>query len=176
MSSAEPDLQSRFSRHKRAILKVMQEVEFRLATPHDAREIAVLFQTFFSEAGYKDRGIRYSLEKAEKWLEGVIANGVVPHVVAVCRDQIVGAISYSLDGTFCEEPVAVLHMFYVLKEHRRSAIGRVLAAMMGHLAGQDGACAVHAPLAGEMSESQSLVNLFAHDGYTPIGVILGRKI
>ena len=69
-----------------------------------------------------------------------------------------------------------MHMIYVLKAHRRSAVGRTLVALATDMAKNDNACAFHAPLASEMDEQRSLINLFGHGGFTPIGVILGRSL
>jgi GNAT superfamily N-acetyltransferase len=155
----------------------LDSTEFRLATIDDAAELAQLFATSFSESNYRERGIVYSVPRARAWLEGVISTGSCPHLVAIVEDRIVGAISYALDDTFCEKPVAVLHMFYALKEHRRSAIGRVLAALVCESAAQDGAVAFHAPLASSgLPEMATIRNLFAHAGFEPIGVIMGRKL
>ena len=162
----------------RIVRNVFADFTFRAATPDDAAELADLFETFFSEARYRDRGIVYSHERALAWLKGVIASGACPHVVAARLDthEIVGATSFTMDSTFCVDPVAVLHTIYVLKAYRRTAIGRVLAALMVDLALAEGAVAFHAPLASGMGESGSLQNLFQHAGFEQIGVIMGRRL
>ena len=170
-----PESLPSLSPRSRLFQQALDQVGYRLAESQDAAEIARLFQTFFDEAHYQDRGIVYDLDRATAWIEGVVQLGSCPHLVAVRNGAIIGAVSYSLDGTFCLAPVAVMHMIYVLKEHRRSAIGRVLVALATDLAKGDGACAFHAPIASEMSEQQSLVNLFGHGGFEPIGVIMGRR-
>jgi len=164
------------SPRKRLFAEAVNTVDYRVALPGDAPEIARLFETFFNEAHYKDRGIVYALDRATAWIEGVIRDNSCPHIAALHDGAIVGAISYSLDDTFCVEPVAVLHMLYVLKDHRKSAIGRVLLALATELAKGDGACAFHAPIASEMDEQPSLVNLFGRGGFKPIGLILGRRL
>ena len=161
---------------KRLVWSALAEIDFRLAVQEDAHAIALLFEQFFNEAGYKDRGIVYSVPKSEAWLENVIARGVVPHLVAIKHRKIIGAISYSLDDTFCVEPVAVLNMAYVVPEERKSAIGRVLVALVSDLARLDGACAFHAPLASGMAEQKTLINLFKHEGFDEIGAILGKRL
>jgi L-amino acid N-acyltransferase YncA len=164
------------SPRRRLFNQALNRVDYRVATNGDAPEIARLFQTFFNEAHYQDRGIVYALDKATNWIEGVVRDGSCPHIVALHGGVIVGAVSYSLDGTFCVEPVAVMHMVYVLKAFRRSAIGRVLIALATDLAKGDGACAFHAPIASGMDEQRSLINLFGHAGFTPVGLILGRRL
>lgn len=163
------------SLHERLALAAVENYEYRFAMRDDAETLALLFETFFNEAHYQDRGIRYSTSKAEAWLRGVIVRGSCPHLAALKDGEIIGAISYSLDETFCVEPVAVLHMFYVLPAHRQTAVGRVLLGLCADAAKTDGAVAFHAPLASGVKE-RSLVNLFAHGGFAPIGTIVGRAL
>jgi L-amino acid N-acyltransferase YncA len=164
------------SPRKRLFQEALDDIEYRVAVADDAPEIARLFHTFFGEAHYQDRGIAYDLDRATDWVASVVQQGSCPHIVALCKGVIVGAVSYSLDSTFCVRPVAVMHMIYVLKAHRRSAIGRVLIALATDLAKNEDACAFHAPIASEMSEQRSLINLFRHGGFEPVGVILGRSL
>src|SRR4029077_1934066 len=164
------------SPRKRLFQQALDRLDYRVAVRDDAPEIARLFQTFFDEAHYQDRGIVYDLDRATAWIAGVVQHGSCPHLVATCDGRIVGAVSYSLDDTFCVEPVAVMHMLYALKPHRRSAIGRVLIALATEMAKGVGACAVHAPIAREPDEQSSLITLFGRGGFTPIGLILGRRL
>jgi L-amino acid N-acyltransferase YncA len=170
------ELYPRPSPRERLIKAALDGFDFRLATPEDVPELGALFEVFFEEAGYKDRGIVYSRPRSETWLEHVISLGRVPHIVALQDGKIVGVCSYDLDGTFCVEPVAVMHTIFVVKEHRHSALGRVLIGLATDMAKGDGACAFHAPIASGMVEQASLVNLFAKGGFGPIGVILGRSL
>jgi len=176
MSIAETLSSSNSPLRKRIVWAALKEIEFRLAVREDAPALARLFEQFFGEAGYKDRGVRYSRLKAAEWLDSVISRGRVPHLVAEKAKRLVGVASYDLDGTFCVEPVAVLHAIYVIPEERMSAIGRVLVALACDLAKQDGACAFHAPLASGMAEQRSLANLFRHEGFEEIGVTMGRRL
>ena len=143
----------------------------------DVDELVLLFETFFAESGYGDRGIVYAPENARAWLQRVIEYGITPHIVARLNGKIIGAISYDLDKSFCIEPVAVLHLIYVLPEHRRTAIGRLLVGLAVDLAKRvDGACAFHAPVASGMTEMASLENLFLKAGFAPVGFIMGRAL
>jgi len=153
-------------------------VEFSLAAVADATPLAGLFAVFFDEAGYKDRAIVFSRDKAEAWLQRVIVNASCPHIIARDREtgMLVGVTSYSLDDSFCVDPVAVLHTLYVVPGHRRSAIGRVLVGLATEMAKGDGAVAFHAPLASGMGEMKTLVNLFRRAGFDEIGTIMGRKL
>ena len=163
------------SPRERLVHNAIDNYEYRFASRSEANEIALLFERFFAESGYPSRGIKYSVGKAEAWLERVITQGSCPHLVARKDDAIVGVISYSLDETFCIDPVAVLHMFYVAPEHRRSAVSMVLVTLCVDAARNDGAVAFHAPLASEV-KGASAVNLFANIGFENIGAIMGRSL
>lgn len=157
----------------------MAGVDFAVASPADADELAILYQRFFDEARYQDRGIVYAPEKVYDKLKNAILLQRYPHVIARTRGydgQIVGFISYSLDDAFCAAPVAVMDNFYVVPEHRRSAIGRVMVAIVTDMAIGDGACAFHAPVASGTGAAKSLLNLFRHAGFSEIGMIVGRGL
>jgi GNAT superfamily N-acetyltransferase len=166
------------ARH-RLVQEALAGVDFALAAPADAGELASLFEAFFAEADYKSRGIVYSRERAKAWLERVIKSGSCPHIIARTHGydgKIIGVTSYSLDESFCERPVAVLGTLYVVPEHRRSAVGRILVAVSTEAAIGDGACAFHAPIASGMAEMKTLKNLFTRAGFVEIGTILGRGL
>jgi len=164
------------AQRKRIIQSTLEDVEFRLASVEDAPELNALFELFFSEAGYQDRGIVYSPENVRDWLPSVIERGVVPHLVASIDGKIIGVCAYELDKTFCVQPVAVLHTIYVVEKHRRSAIGRVLITLVMDLAKHGGAVAFHAPIVSGMEEQKSLMNMLIKCGFEVIGVIAGRRL
>lgn len=157
----------------------MDGVDFAVASVADADELAILYQRFFDEAHYKDRGIVYAPDKVRAMLGDKYLLAAYPHVIARTRGyegKIVGFVSYSLDKAFCVDPVAVMDNFYVLPEHRRSAIGRIMVALVTEMAIGDGACAFHAPVAAETASSKSMLNLFRHAGFQEIGMIMGRGL
>ena len=170
MSSAETP-----SPLERLVQEAVEGIEYRTAGPEDAAELALLFEMAFNESGFPSRRIRYSIGRAEAWIEGAVRKGFCPHLMAVREGELIGAMSYSLDSTFCVEPVGIMQMLYIKRPYRRSAIGRVLVGLTTEMAKSDGACAFHAPIAAEVNE-RSLANLFAHGGFTPIGVIMGRSL
>ena len=163
------------SPHERLTLEAINGYEYRFASRDEANELAFLFEQACIESGFPSRGIVYSVGKAEAWLRRVILQGSCPHLVALKDNEIVGAISYAMDETFCVQPVAVMHMLYIKPAHRRSAVSKVLTALCVDAARNDGAVAFHAPIAAEVKE-RSLVNLFAHLGFEPIGTIMGRAL
>jgi len=162
---------------RRLVRETLDNVEFVLALPDDANELAGLFDKFFAEAHYRDRGIVYSHDKAEAWLERAITSGSCPHIIGRHQqDGIVGVVSYGLDSSFCEKPIAILHTVFVLPAWRRTAVGRILVALATEAAIGDGAVAFHAPIASGMNETATLINLFKRAGFTAIGTIMGRAL
>ena len=95
--------------------------------------------------------------------------------MAIHDDEIVGAISYALDETFCVEPVGGdAHAVHQAGDIARRAMGRMLVGLCEDAAKGDGAVAFHAPIAAEVNE-RTLVNLFAHMGFKPHRVNLGQR-
>jgi L-amino acid N-acyltransferase YncA len=162
---------------KRAVSETLVDVRIEPATLKDVDELNDLFESFFRESDYHGRNIVYSRQNAGEWLARVIEFGIVPHLLARLRDRIIGVVSYDIDGSFSEKPVAVLHTIYVVPEHRRSAIGRMLVGLAADTAKNvDNACAFHAPVASGMTDVTSLQNLFVKAGFLPIGFIMGRGL
>jgi GNAT superfamily N-acetyltransferase len=163
--------------HRKAVAKSLHNLDIVLAGSSDADELNELFQRFFAEAGYANRGIVYDPKKAQDWLCEVLAFGTCPHIIARIEGRIVGVLSYELDDTFSEKPIAVLHVFYVVPEHRKSALGRMLLQFAMDVATTvDDACAFHAPVASEVNDVASLCNLFHKAGFSAIGFIAGRAL
>ena len=173
MTSPE-ELPSRSPR-ERLVTAAVDNYDYRFASRDEANELALLFEKAFIDSGFPSRGIEYSVAKTEAWLRDQIARGSCPHLIALKDDAIIGAISYALDETFCKEPLAIMHMLYIEPAHRRSAVGAVLVSLCVDAARNDGAVAFHAPIAAEVREG-SLINLFTHAGFAPIGTIMGRSL
>ena len=160
----------------RSIKQTLDDIVIELATTSDAPELTYLFKRFFDEAGYKERGVVFHPGKTEAWLDCVIENGSYPHIVARREGVIIGVVSYDLDDTFCEQPVAVMGTIYVEPYYRKSAVGAMLLGLACECAQGDGAVAFHAPVASEMAETASLQNLLIKAGFDPVGFIMGRRL
>jgi L-amino acid N-acyltransferase YncA len=154
--------------------RTLNDVKFSLATTEDVAELAGLVARFYNESGYKNYA-EFDLEQAEAYGSLVIDKGAVPHIVARKSDELVGFISYSLDTSGWVKPIAVMHMFYVIPECRRSPLGRALLALAVDMAKGDGACALHAPVASGTKAVGSLKNLFSKIGFEPCGYLM-RKV
>lgn len=151
-----------------------KDTMFDLATEKDVVELTYLFKDFFAESDYADKGIAYSPNNAAIWLRRVITSGAFPHVIARNDGKIVGVISWSMDNSFCEEPIAVLHTIFVRKEFRRSVIGRHLLTFALDIAQSEGACCFTAPISSGMTEMKSLANMLFKAGFSASGVIMTR--
>jgi L-amino acid N-acyltransferase YncA len=152
-----------------------QRVTFRCADASDVPELLLRYEEFYEEAVYKD-----FLEWDRSRARETILNGIVsddrPHLLAIVEESIVGFIAYILDHSFSVRPCLVLMEFYVVPEHRRSAIGRALLGMAIMEGKSAGAGAFHAPVASGMSEARSLFNLFDKAGFTQFGYMMRRGL
>ena len=155
--------------------KLPENCTIDLATVSDVVQLTYVFKDFFGESDYARHGITFSPNRAAVWLKRGIEAGVFPHIVARIGEQIVGVISWSMDDSFCEEPIAVLHTIYVKPKFRRSIIGRTLVALAMDIARSEGACAFSAPITSGMKEMRGLQNMLAKAGFAPSGVVMTKR-
>ena len=150
-------------------------VTFRFADASDVPELLLRYEMFYEEAVYKDL-LEWDRHRARE----TILNGIVsddrPHIVAIVEDSIVGFLAYILDHSFSVRPCQVLMEFYVVPEHRRSAIGRALLAMAVQEGKAADAGAFHAPVASGMSAARSLFNMFSKAGFEQFGFMVRRGL
>ena len=152
-----------------------QRVSFRFADASDVPELLLRYEMFYEEAVYKD-----FLEWDRARSRETILNGIVtdtrPHILAQVEDSIVGFLAYILDHTFSVRPCMVLMEFYVVPEHRRSAIGRALLAMAIQEGKAANAGAFHAPVASGMRAARSLFNMFDKAGFEQFGFMVRKAL
>lgn len=153
-----------------------ENTQFDLASEKDVVELTYLFKEFFGESDYADKGISYSPTNAAIWLRKVIVSGAFPHIVARRDGKIIGVLSWSMDSSFCEEPIAVLHTIFVKKEFRRSIIGRLMFGLAIDIAQDEGACAFTAPISSGMKEMGSLMNMLRRAGFQASGAIMTKGL
>jgi L-amino acid N-acyltransferase YncA len=164
--------------HRRVYQRTLDRYTFRLATIDDVDGIVALWPEHWEEAHYKARGIEPDEPRYRQWTEDKIRYLDMVFLVAIERDssRIVGFFAYSLDHNFSVKPVAVMGTFYVRKEHRRSAVPALLFDLAIEAMQEDGACALHAPIASESLSSRALENTFRKHGFTVIGTMMGRAL
>jgi L-amino acid N-acyltransferase YncA len=145
-----------------------QRVSFRFADASDVPELLLRYEMFYEEAVYKDFLEWDRARSRETILNGIVAD-TRPHILAQVEDSIVGFLAYILDHTFSVRPCMVLMEFYVVPEHRRSAIGRALLAMAIQEGKAANAGAFHAPVASGMKAARTLFNMFDKAGFEQFG-------
>lgn len=150
-------------------------VSFRFADVDDLPDVMRLYERFYEEAVYKDL-LEWDAERARNTvLRGIVADER-PHILAIVDEEPVGFLAYILDHTFSVRPCQVLMEFYVVPEHRRSAIGRALLAMAIQEGKAANAGAFHAPVASGMKAARSLFNMFDKAGFSQFGFMCRRAL
>jgi len=152
-----------------------QHVAFRFADVNDLPDVVRLYERFYEEAVYKDF-LEWDHERARETLHYGISTDTRPHIVALIDDQLVGFLAYILDHTFSKRPCQVMLEFYVVPEHRRSAIGRALLAMAVQEGRRVDAGAFHAPVASGLKSARSLFNMFDKAGFEQFGFMMRRGL
>ena len=152
-----------------------QRVTFRFADASDVPELLLRYEMFYEEAVYKDF-LEWDRHRARETILNGIVTDARPHIVAQVEDSIVGFIAYILDDSFSTRPCQVLMEFYVVPEHRRSAIGRGLLAMAVQEGKAANAGAFHAPVASGMDAARSLFNMLDKAGFKQFGFMMRRGL
>jgi GNAT superfamily N-acetyltransferase len=156
--------------------QTMEAITVRVARLDDLDQLIGLYELFFEESDLPTLGLNYDPSRMRIWLVRSIRNGS-PHIVAVERatEKLVGVLCYAVDFGFTEQPYAYLDKFYVRREWRRSAVGRVLLACALELAKNDGAVAFRAGLSSGIAGAD---NVFRKLGFSPTkhSVLLARRI
>ena len=150
-------------------------IQIRLATVEDVPQITALAMTLLSESPTYLKLFQPDPVATTKYLTAAIGRGTSPHIVATHNGDIVGVISYSLDGSFSDYKCAVMGEVYAYPAYRHTPVGRALVWAAMDLAKGDGAIAMHIPIAGGHEAVPTLKNLFRKFGAEEIGVIM-RKV
>lgn len=150
-------------------------ITIRLATIGDVDELTVLAMTLLRESPTYLQVFRCNPTATTKYLRIAIGSGCCPHMVAVHDGRIIGVISYSLDSSFSDGKCAVMGELFVYKEFRGTPAGRMLVWTAMDLAKNDGATAMHIPIAGGHACVPTLKNMLRKFGAEEIGVIY-RKV
>ncbi len=142
---------------------------------NDVPDVMRLYERFYEEAVYKDF-LEWDAPRARETIQYGIFTDTRPHLIAIIDEQLVGFLAYILDHTFSKRPCMVLMEFYVVPEHRRSAIGRALLAMAIQEGVAADAGAFHAPVASGMRAARSLFNMFDKAGFEQFGFMVRKKL
>jgi GNAT superfamily N-acetyltransferase len=150
-------------------------IGLRLATVEDVPAITALAMTLLNESPTYNKLFPCNPDATEKYLRIAIGTGSCPHVIAVHDGRVVGVVSYSLDASFSDSKCAVLGELFAYKEYRGTPVGRALVWAVMDLAKNDGAVAMHIPIAGGHEAVPTLKNMLRKFGAEEIGVIM-RKV
>ena len=150
-------------------------INIRLSTIDDVDELTMLAMTLLRESPTYLTLFQCNPLATAKYLRAAIGSGVCPHIIAVHEGRIIGVVSYSLDASFSDSKCAVLGELFVYKEFRRTPAGRLLAWTAFDLAKNDGATAMHIPIAGGHEAVPTLKNMLKKFGAEEIGSIF-RKV
>jgi L-amino acid N-acyltransferase YncA len=161
---------------ERLFAHTLDTVAFGLATPDDVEPLVALHAAFFAESKGPELGVIFSAEKTRTWLKAIVASGYCPHIVARAAGRPVGFISFTLEDTYTETVTAFLNTIFVEREHRYSAIPRVLVALAVDMARAENATAFVATASSGMPEIASLKNLFLKAGFAPAGFAVMRGL
>lgn len=151
-------------------IRGLPKANFRLVTPDDAAYIAETFSPhFFEEAGFPafaELDVDTAIEQVTKQIQ----LGVATFILAEIDGVTVGFIGYSMERVFTIKPIAMMFFHYVLPEHRKGPLGRMLLAFALDMARNvDGCCAFFSVVAPTSQAARGLCNLYRRVGFTPMG-------
>ena len=147
---------------------------FREFLPFDISEMIRLGDTFFAESEFSEFAT-YSPQNFHMVLTEAVHSPSVNGIVFEDKGKIRGYLFYQLDMSYTTKPIALMWLFYVVPEYRRSPVGRSLLDLAESHAKAQGAVAFYGgSMSGIPSIKGSLKNLFAKAGYEEL--YWGRKI
>ena len=155
--------------------KAYPAIEIVLATLDDVDGIVELAMTLLRESPIYNQLFPCNPEATRKHLKLAISTQAMPYVIAKHEGRVVGSISWTFDDSFSDSKCAVLGDLFAYREYRATPVGRALVATAMDLAKQDGAVAMHIPIAGGHEAVPTLVNMLKKFGAEPIGIIM-RKV
>jgi len=158
--------------HQRIISKT-RKASFRYASPPDATELMFLYVELYNEA----RITEFELDTGQAYLSlfHALASGDRPHLLAVIDGKPVGFIAWTVDLTFSKRPIVAMREFFVIRKHRRGALGKYLLKLMLLELKHIDACLFQAALAPRIPDcAGSVRNLFLKEGMREVGVVMQK--
>jgi GNAT superfamily N-acetyltransferase len=151
-------------------LRGLPRANFRLVTPDDAAFIAENFSPhFFEEAGFSafaELDVDTAIEEVTKQIK----LGLSTFILAEIDGKTVGFIGYAIERVFTIRPIAMMFFHYVVPEHRKGPLGRLLLAFAMDMAGSvDECCAFFSVVAPTSPAARGLCNLYRRSGFQPMG-------
>ena len=142
--------------------------------PFDISELVELGDTFFAESEFSEFAT-YSPKNFHMVLTEAVHSPSVNGIVFEDKGKIRGYLFYQLDMSYTTKPIALMWLFYVVPEYRKSPVGRSLLDLAESHAEAQGAVAFYGgSMSGIPSIKGSLKNLYTKAGYEEM--YWGRKI
>ena len=152
----------------------LPEPSFIEFTAEHVDEIVELGADFFAESEFSDFA-EYSEENFRSMLYEAANSLAMEGLLFTDAGRIRGMIFFQLDMGYTVKPIALMWLFYVAPEYRKSPVGRVLLALAEGLAKLRGATAFYGgSMAGIPEVKNTIRNLYNKAGYEEL--YWGRKI
>lgn len=147
---------------------------FRDFMETDIPRVVELGGWFFQESEFSEFST-FSPRRFERALYEVVHSPAFEGFVFEINGEIEGFLFYQLDVAYTEEPIALLWLFYVSPEYRRTPVGRELLSIAEHHAlSRDAVCFYAGAMAGIPACDRTLKNMYRKAGYKDL--FWGRKI
>ena len=148
--------------------------QFRDFVESDVERIVEMGADFFAESEFPDFA-EYSEDNFRQTVNGIVMSPALEGFVFEMDGVIEGFIFYHLECAYTVKPIALMFLFYVTPEFRRSPVGRELLDIAEGHAKACGATVFYAgAMAGIQSANRTLKNLYVKAGYDEL--YWGRKI
>lgn len=146
---------------------------FRDFLPEDVDSIVALGADFFAESEFPTFAT-FAPDNFRMCLQEAVMSPSMTGLVFEYDREIKGFLFYQLDASYTKEPIALMWLFYVAPDFRKSPVGRELLHLAENYAMAQGAVAFYAgAMAGIPAVNTTLKNLYLKVGYEPL--FWGRK-
>lgn len=136
--------------------------------------VVALGARFFEESEFPSFA-EFSPKHFRMTLEEMVESPSSQGIIFIDQGQVEGFIFFGLDCAYTAKPIALMWLFYVTPEYRRSPIGRELLSIAEAWAKDLGATAFYGgSMAGIPSVEGTMRNLFIKAGYKEL--FWARKI
>jgi GNAT superfamily N-acetyltransferase len=150
-------------------------MNFRLLEEEDISQIVKMGKDFFGESEFPEFST-YDPEIFEETLKTFVEETQQVGIVSEEEGSIKGFILFGYSRTYTKEPLALLYLFYVCPEYRKTRLGRLLLSSATKIAKQDGACAFYGgAMANIPSITKTIGNMYNKLGFKSLG-FWGRKV
>lgn len=150
-----------------AQVKILDDTEprFRDMIDGDAMELVELAGRFFLESEFKSF-TTFSTERMLQTFDHALVSPYMHVTVFENEGRIQGFLAYQTDQSYTEEPIALMYLFYVVPEYRKTPVGRELLKLSEDHARAAGCVAFYGgSMSGIPEVQKTLPNMFKKMGY-----------